>query len=91
MSSSPVSSTELTKVVASQLSLMSIVSVDLRVEQIKYLQSLLTTPLKVAISNGKDRDISPELRAHYQEQQRLIVELIVKLQDALDREPPNDD
>jgi len=70
--------------------LLRIVTVDLKVSQIKYILKRLTDALKPVMTNARDDTSPPELRAHYVEQQRLILDLIVTLQDALDREPPNE-
>jgi hypothetical protein len=74
-------------VVADHPHLLQIVTVDLKVSQIKYILRRLTDALKPVMSNARDTTIPEQLRQHYVDQQKLIIELMVTLQQALDREP----
>lgn len=67
--------------------LLEIVTVDLKVVEVKYIMRRLTEHLKVIMTNAQDMTSPVDLRAHYQEQQRLLLNLIVTLQNALDGKP----
>jgi len=70
--------------------LLATVSVDLKVSQVKYIIKRITDNLRVVMTNARDTNMTPETRQHYLTQQHLIAELIVTLQNALDRETPRE-
>ena len=90
MSPSRVQIPDTAKMVAEHPHLLSILTVDLKVVEVKYIITRLTYHLKTISTNARDTTSSQELRDHYQEQEKLLVALIVKLQQALDKEPESE-